>query len=99
MQIEKILKIATKFINKQAATFDEYIKNLLVEIYKEWGGAPPDDVRMKATGRNPTYITVWSNSPAPEYRVTIESRLEEAFSNNNYKFDVRFFDPQTGQEG
>ncbi|MHA2426987.1 MAG: hypothetical protein ACXADB_03045 [Candidatus Hermodarchaeia archaeon] len=99
--MKKLYKVADKF-RKQAKTIDEYIKAKLVEIYKEIGEYPPDDVRVRTTGQAPINVTVWSNSYAPEMRVTIENRLTQHFDPDNegtYRFEVIFFDPETGQEG
>lgn len=99
--MKKLYKVAEQF-RKQAKTFDQVVKDVLVKAYKEASEYPPDDVRVKSTGQGPIYVTVWSDSYAPEMRITFENRLTQYFDPNNegtYKFDVRFFDPETGQEG
>lgn len=95
--MKKIYSVANEF-RKKAETFDNYVKRQLVEMYEELGAAPPDDVRVKAAGQNPIQVTVWSNSYAPEYKITFEGRLTQQFDPNRegtYNFEVRFFDSES----
>lgn len=98
--MKKIYKLADTF-RKQARTIDEYVKAKLVEIYRELGEYPPDDVRVKTFGQAPIRVTVWSDSPAPKSRITFEQRLTQHFDPDNegaYTFEVIFFDPKIGAE-